>query len=241
MRRAGCPRCPGGGAAPPGHRPGRVPGRAGPGRAVPGSTGRSSSRSAMAFARWWYAMVSAGRAPGPPGWAAGRGAGALRGRGGREGGMDGEAGKERGLWRAWRRDSAFLKKKKTKSPSSSGQVEARRAPFVPSHPTRCQQTGQKTGGVGGALSSFSHPPSNSGSRDDETSPGRVRRDFMWDCSCFGKSCAAPFSQERVLDCRWVVAVLLPGRAAACQTLPGQTTALRRLPVVWMDLVRGSLR
>lgn len=120
-------------------------------------------------------------------------------------------------------------------------MEARRAPFVPSHPTRCQQTGQKTGGVGAALSSFSHPPSNSGSRDDETSPGRVRRDFMWDCSCFGKSCAAPFSQERVLDCRWVVAVLLPGRASACQTLPGQTTALRRLPVVWMDLVRGSLR
>lgn len=28
----------------------------------------------------------------------------------RAGGMDGEAGKERGLWRAWRRDSAFLKK-----------------------------------------------------------------------------------------------------------------------------------
>ncbi|XP_041879548.1 calpastatin [Corvus kubaryi] len=30
--------------------------RAGPGRAVPGRAGRRSSRSAMAFARWWYAM-----------------------------------------------------------------------------------------------------------------------------------------------------------------------------------------
>lgn len=73
-------------------------------------------------------------------------------------------------------------------------MEAPCAPSVPSLPIRCQKARQKMGGVG-VVSSFSHRPSNSGSRDDETAPERVRQDFMWERSCSGKNCAASFSRS----------------------------------------------
>lgn len=118
--------------------------RAGPGRAGQSREGSSSSRSsAMAFARWWYAMVSEGKAPAEPGASrAERGAAGW----GEAGGMLPAIGVDKevrkgGCGAAAGETALFKKKvKKKKSPSASGRMVS-----VPPHPIHCQKATQKFG------------------------------------------------------------------------------------------------